>query len=1006
MEFKICHKSLDTLHLGTKEPKAYYIPYSSVDEAITFQRKNSSYYIDLCKEWKIKFFPSFEDVDTRFVASCDFSGFDGITVPRCWQMYTQRDYDKPMYSNLRYPFHTDPPHVPDENPCAAYYTGFAVYPEMLGRRLALNFEGVSSCFYLWVNGEFTGYSQVSHCTSEFDITDKVREGENTLCVLVVKWCDGTYLEDQDFFRLSGIFRDVYILLRNKKGIEDFTVETEISGGGKSARVSAAYTLYEEGESVSFALAAPDGGIIKTGEADGGFFSLEINSPLLWSDETPNLYTLFLTAGDEVIPERIGIREVKINKGRLLVNGEPVKLKGVNRHDSHPENGYAVTPDDMLNDLLLMKRANVNAIRASHYPNSPLFLELCDLYGFYVINEADLETHGMGYEVEGEWDWQRWSLLSRLPEWKESYVDRAKRLYERDKNRASVIMWSLGNESGAGENHRAMARYIRGGNKKVIIHYENSHLEFKAVEDGADYSDISDVESRMYPRIDYIESYLKNKSYKKPFFMCEYVDSVTTGDVYDYWRFVDKYDHFCGGCIWEFCDHAVNIPDKDGNPRYYYGGDFGEHPNDGICCLDGFVYPNRRPRPGYYDMKKVYEPFRGSFDGKGTVKIKSVRYFTPLSDLAAVWTLSGEKRKIARGRINALRIEPREENEYQLFNIDTYKDKLKGDCFLTISVIQNKDTPWADKGYEVGFLQYEIPVKKEEKPLKGKSIAFTEDGRFIRAKAGKTEFVFDKSYGRISEYSVNGIQLLSDNSAFDIWRAPNYNGGSKDRWLLERFDRITQKTYGAKLIESGKDRITIESSFCLGAHSCLPVIRASAKYTFNKDGSVNIKVSGSIRENAPLLPRLGLRLVLPAGFELIEYFGLGEAETYPDRYKAARFGEYKLTVTENFEHYIRPQENSSRYKTRWVKIKNTEGAALYAEGFGMDEFSFSASHYTANDLVSAAHDFELVAKKETYLNLDWRVNAISEDRLLADNKNKRLLSDKSFEFGFTLKAIRE
>lgn len=1006
LEFKIFHKSLETLHMNTQKPGAYFIPYSTMDEALTFQRENSSFYTDLCGEWKFRFYPSFEDVDLSCVAVADISDYDSITVPRSWQMYTGRDYDKPMYSNLQYPFHTDPPHVPDENPCGAYYTTFCVTKDMQGRRLMLNFEGVSSCFYLWVNGTFTGYSQVSHSTSEFDISDFVLEGENTLTVLVVKWCDGTYLEDQDFFRLSGIFRDVYILHRNKKGIEDFSVKTDIQSNEKSARISVSYSLYEKGNVISYVLFSPNGKTAHRGEADGGLFSIDIKSPLPWNDEMPYLYTLFILVEDEIIPVRIGIREFKIDNRKLLVNNKPIKLKGINRHDSHPDNGYTVTRRDMINDLMLMKRANVNAIRTSHYPNSPLFLELCDELGFYVINEADLETHGMGYEVEGEWDWQRWSLLSRMPEWKEAYIDRARLLYERDKNHPSIIFWSLGNESGVGANHRAMAQYIRSKDEKAIIHYENSHLEFKAIEDGADYSDISDVESRMYPKADYIERYLADKSNKKPLFMCEYVDSVTTGDVYDYWSYVDKYDNFCGGCIWEFCDHAVNVPDGNNNPRYFYGGDFGEHPNDGICCLDGLVYPDRRPRPGYFDMKKVYEPFRGGFDGKGTIKIKNVRYFLPLSDLTAVWTLSHSVGKIASGRIESLQIEPQVEKEYTLFDLNKIKEKLKENCFLTISLIQNEATPWAQKGYEVGFMQFEIPTIKEKKRLKQNTVKFVEDKRFIRASTGRISFVFDKAFGSISEYSLNGTPLLFQKSSFDIWRAPNYNGGSKERWLLERFDRITQKTYYSKLIECDAKHIKIECSFCLGAHSCLPVIRASAIYTFNGDGTVNISVSGSVRNNAPLLPRLGLRLVLPSGFERIEYFGLGETETYPDRYKAARFGEYSLSVQENFEHYIRPQENSSRYKTRWVKIKNTEGIGLFAEGFGMDDFPFSASHFTANQLIEAAHDFELEPREETYLNLDWRVNSISEDRLLATSQNKRLLDDKSFKFGFTLKAIRE
>ena len=1001
MEFKQYHKSLEHLHIGTEKPRAYFIPHDSLETALSGDRNSSYYLTNLCGEWSFKYFKSFEDFYSGFnVADCTTSEFAEVQVPGCFQLYDIEGMDKPLYSNLMYPFPTDPPHVPEENPCGLYVKDIEISDEMLERQSIITFEGVSSCFYLWVNGEFAGYSQVSHCTSEFNITEYVKQGTNRIAVLVVKWCDGSYLEDQDYFRLSGIFREVYILSRNKIRLEDVFIKQSFNDDFSLCTLHIDCTLTGN-TPVLYGLASPKGELIAQGESNESKFDIEIQSPYLWNDEKPYVYNLFLTVEDEIIPLQLALKKAEIKDKKLLINGKAVKLRGINRHDSHPEKGYAVDMEHMVNDSLLLKRANVNAIRTSHYPNDPRFYDVAEALGFYFIDETDIETHGMGYNTSADWDWTRWSMLSTIPEWKEAYVDRAARLFERDKNHGCVIMWSLGNESGCGVNHRAMREYIKSRDENAIVHYENSHLEFKAVPEGECFKDISDVESRMYAGVNYIDDYCNNEEYTKPFYMCEYVCSMTTGDVYGYWELVDKYDNFCGGCIWELTDHAINIPDEKGNPRYYYGGDFDEFPNDGICCIDGLVFPDRTPRPGYYDMKKVYEPFRGSYEN-GILTVKSVRYFESLSDLSLKWKLTKNNEILAEGELDALDIAPQAEKAYTLFDEKDFT--LCGDCFLTASICQKNDTPWAEKGYEIGFLQFEIKCEKFTCETEENDVTLADDGRYATITCGKAQYVFDKPYGRICSIKRDGKELLVAPVKWKMWHAPTYNRGSADEWLANHLHHVAQKTYSTE-IEYTDNKVIILTEIALGGPANPPILKGKVTYIFSCDGSVAISICGDIRENAPILPRLGIELTMNEENENIIYFGLGETETYPDRHKAARYGEYELTVTDNFVHYVRPQENSSHFKTRRVAVGKKGGIGIFAEGFmGAEEFSFNASHYSAEQLTEVRHDFELKKEPCTYLNLDGRFNGISESSELDNEENNLIFDEKNVKFGFKLKTI--
>ena len=609
---------------------------------------------------------------------------------------------------------------------------------------------------------------------------------------------------------------------------------------------------------------------------------------------------------------------------------------------------------------------------------------------------------MGYDWEGEWDWTRWSHLSSAPEWREAYVDRAKRLFERDKNHGCVVLWSLGNESGAGVNHRAMAQYIRSRDDRALVHYENSHLEFKAVPEGENFADISDVESRMYAGTEYIESYLNNKEYTKPFYMCEYVCSMSTGDVYPFWDLVEKYDNNFGGCIWEWCDHAVNVPDKNGNARYFYGGDFGDFPNSSICCIDGLVYPDRTPRPGYFDMKRVYQQYSAAYNGDGSVTVTSRRRFTTLDDTAIHWTLSESGKTVSEGTTAVLSTPAQGSTTVKLFDPADF-DSLPS-CLLTLSFVSTKDTPWAEKGFETGFEQFILKDYTPYVPKDGR-VELNENDRFAVIKAGNIAYTFDKPYGRISSITCGGKELLSAPVEPQIWRAPCYNRGSSEMWRLKNFRYAAQKTYSCLVCETDGG-VCIKTKIAIGGPSCPPVIHADVYYKFTPDGCVTLLFDGDVIEKCPILPKVGYRLFMPAENENVSYFGFGPREAYVDRYKSQRLGLWNTTATDNFEHYIRPQENGAHYGTRFAEVYSN-AAGLRFEPFGMEHFSFNAQHFTAQMLEDTKHDFELEPLEDTVVSLDWRMTGISEAEYHNDPERAlRRIDEKKLNFGFVIRPFEK
>ncbi|MBP9989134.1 MAG: DUF4981 domain-containing protein, partial [Ruminococcus sp.] len=848
-------------------------------------------------------------------------------------------------------------------------------------------------FYLWVNGKFKGYSQVSHCTSEFDITDLLVDGENTFEVLVVKHCTGSYMEDQDFFRLSGIFRDVYILERDEIHISDIFIDINVADDFKSAEICVDATMNGNTE-ISWEFFSPDNEKIADGKS-GNNFSFAVENPRLWNAENPKIYSLLINSGDEFISFPIGIRRIEIKDKCLLLNGEKIKIRGINRHDSNPEKGYALCVDDMLEDLYILKRGNVNAIRTSHYPNDPRFLEMCDRLGFMVIDEADLESHGMGYNY-GDWYWDYWAHLRDTPEWENSCIDRSERLFERDKNHGCVIMWSLGNESGCGENHRKMANFIRSRQPKAIIHYENARLEYEERVGGRDFKDISDVESRMYASLEYLEEYLNDEKMTKPFFYCEYVSAWSTGDIPLHWRDFEKYDNYCGGCIWELTDHAVNIGTKE-NPKFRYGGDFGDYPNDHIFCTDGLIFPDRKVRPGFYDMKIEYQPFEIKYsDGK--IIVKNKRYFTSLCDYKICWNIEENGNEVLSGEIIEIDIAPQAEKEFELF--ENYN--AKGFTALNIFFKQKNDTLWAEKDFEIGHKQF---ILSDDKIVcetnKSSELKLNESRTKIEIFCGETKYVFDKITGKI--ISINaGEDLICEPLNYAVMKPYLPFGEVVEKWKRARFDHIYQKTYSSEIIENCAEKICIKTKISFAASAMPPGITADAVYTFTSDGKLNVTVKADVTQRAPELPRFGLQIEMPKGFESVEYLGYGPVESYAERFASQMLRKYQTSVDENFVHYIKPDENGAHYRTKFACIKNENGHGFLFEDTGKNGFVFNAKHYDDEQLINTKHDDELIRLDKTIVNLDYKIHADKVGSF--DREPHRSFDEKSFKFSYNIFAF--
>ncbi len=999
------YENLEKIHVNTCPIRSYYVPCE--ENSVTEIMENSSRVTMLSgDDWKFKLYNNPYEIKPFFEENFAENGFDTIAVPSCWQIL---GYEPHAYLNVQYPIPYDPPFVPDENLSGAYIKHFTLSEEKATMKNYLNFEGVDSCLYVWVNGKFVGYSTVSHSTSEFDITNFVKAGENKLAVLVLKWCTGTYIEDQDKLRMNGIFRDTYIISRPQNHIFDYYVKTTLDESYKNGLISITCDWVGEILPTKVALYSPSGDFIEEKELAENKTSFKIENATLWTAETPFQYTVKMYNESETFLQKVGIKQFEVKGNLLLVNGQLIKLKGTNRHDSDPYTGYTISREQLTIDLALMKQHNFNAIRTSHYPNAPWATQLYSKYGFYVIDEADIETHGNDMLYGGGHrnknyknkfvDDVTYGLLCHDKSFEESLVDRVQRLVSRDKNCACVLLWSLGNESAYGPNLEKAAAWIKSYDKDMLVHYESSIYQMEGYEN--DLSNL-DVYSHMYADIDSTEQNFTTWMTDKPFLQCEFVHAMGNGpgDIEDYFEQIYAHDSYAGGFVWEWCDHSVYMgKTADGKDKFFYGGDWGEQLHDGNFCVDGLVYPDRTPSTGLIEWKNVARPVRAyDVDVKnGIVKIANKLDFTNLKDALTIYfEVSCNGEIVERGAVEEIDLAPHAEAEIKVnFNLPK-----EGKIYLRLIYKQKFDSDFVKAGDELGFDQILVfeSEKVEIKREKALKISTCDLGKYIELYGENFRYVYNKFTGTFETMVKDSINILTKPMDFNIWRAPTDNDRVIRReWAKVGYDRAKTKTYSTEITEKS-ECVILKTSLTISAVMVQWIAKAVAVWTISNDGKINLNVEVERNTDLPFLPRFGVRLPLNNDFKNVDYKGFGPYESYCDKRRSSYYGKFSSTVCEMHEDYIKPQENGSHYGCDKVAIfgDNSYGISVFG-----DNFSFNVSDYTAEELTAKGHNFELEKSGSTILCLDGRMSGIGSGSCGPQLSPKYQVNDKNFTFNFDI-----
>ncbi|MCL6625013.1 MAG: DUF4981 domain-containing protein [Alicyclobacillus shizuokensis] len=988
-------ESLKILHRNRLPSRAYFFAYNDETSALTYEREMSADFQLLNGQWKFSYAPSPQEAPEGFAEeSFDVSGWDDIEVPSNWQL---QGYGRPQYTNQCYPFPVDPPRVPTENATGSYRRDFFLPAHWLTKRVLLRFEGVDSAFHVWINGHLVGYSQGSRLASEFDISPHVREGKNVLAVRVYQWSDGSYLESQDMWWLSGIFRDVYLVATPKVHLYDYSVQTILDSDYRNAKLRLVATVANaskedvHGYHLHMKLLDADYKIvvenieesfsIPGGQNRSFELTATVDNPNKWTAETPYLYHLIITIEDnneqmtQVIPSRVGFRSIEIRNGLMLVNGVAIMLKGVNRHDHHPVLGRAVSLEWMKQDVILMKQHHINAVRTSHYPNDPRFFDLCDEYGLYVIAETDLETHGFhvdGYDHPGNWD-----RLSDDEAWREAYIDRIDRLVATAKNHPSIIMWSLGNESGYGCNHVAMAEWARKKDPTRLVHYEGETR--RLIETHADFNTaVMDVHSTMYTSVALLEEWGQMTHLKRPHILCEYAHAMGNGPggLKEYWEVFYKYPRLQGGFVWEWMDHGIQTTNKGGESYFAYGGDFGDEPNDSNFVIDGLVMPDRTPSPGLHELKKVMEPVKVEAVDLQTGVFKIInRYdFISLGHLRLVWSIVADGKVLETGAQSVPEIPAGTAGTVKLPYTMPASGIAGTEYWLNIHFVTANDTVWMPAGFEVAWEQYLLPVAVSAglpvrlDPLP--PMHFQEDTKSIHITGAQFELRFDKIYGRIDRWTYLGLQICAEGPKLNFWRAPTDNDQiSALMWRKLGVHQLMQRVDSTDFEAHRGGKVAV---IRVQARIAPPILEwgidCTYTYTVYATGDIIVDVAGTPRGDKPLtFPRIGLQMKLPKSFHRVRWYGRGPGESYPDSKLANRIGWYSRSLDEMYTPYVYPQENGNRSDVRWVSLTGWRGYGLLV--CGLPTVNFSVHRFTPEDLDRARHTYELVPRNDVVLNVD-------------------------------------
>jgi len=932
--------------------RSYYIP------------ENEGAYIDLNGRWDFSFYKRDFDEKPHKTGTID--------VPSCWQC---RGYEKPYYTNVTYPFPVNPPYVPNENPMGVYKRTFEI--DDTSKRYYIVFEGVDSCLELYINGKYVGYSEGSRLQAEFDITDFVKEGTNTIEAKVRKWCSGSYLEDQDCFRYNGIFRDVYILKRPKNHITDVDIRTTENSVIAKFSGKALCTLFDADDKVILSVEAEN-------KAE-----INVDNPIQWNAEKPYLYRLQIESEGEVINFDVGFVTYGINeRAAFTVNGTEVKLKGINHHDTHPQNGYTMTDVEIMLDLELMKELNINCIRTSHYPPTPKFLQYCNRMGFYVMLETDIEIHGFtarypagGYDsydcLKGNPEW-----IGNRAEWKNAYIERMERAYNRDKNNPCIFSWSTGNESGHCENNYEMIKWLRNTDDRRIIHCEDaSRTAYGWGQQDTSYYNRPDIHSRMYASYQDMEDYAKNNKMNLAYFLCEYSHAMGNGpgDVRDYWDIIYKYPKLIGGCIWEWADHTFI---ENGVPKY--GGDFGELTSDENFCMDGLVTHNRSFKAGSLCTKYAYQNVR--FEHKdGKLKITNLFDFTNLNEYFVDISLNIDGEEIKKERL-CLDINPKESKEIE---INAPKSCMLG-AYL-VCRLKDKDEK------ELGLSEFELLSSVIDEKEASDKVKIEEDENKFVIKSGSTVFEISKHLGHIESIKKNGKEQLASPSALTSWRAPIDNErtvwqkwGHSNVWEGENLDRIFDQ-----MIEISKNENKIITKGFLSGVGRMPFLEYTIEYSFFNDGIMKLSLNGKVRENCMWLPRVGFEFKLPSKMKKFRYFGRGPYENYCDMFLHTTTDWYESDVEKEFVNYSMPQEHGNHSNCRKLEMK--DGISFTA----CDKFEINVSRYDSMALTAAKHTDELKPNGFTNVRIDYKNSGIGSNSCGPVLLEKYRLDEKKISFEFYL-----
>ncbi len=978
------------LHRGREKARVGFFPYQNSAAAAAGQRGSSVYYRPLNGQWQFLWSPAPDQVPEAFIQpDYDAGDWDSIPVPSNWEML---GYGRPNYTNVNYPFPYDPPFVPDDNPVGCYRKPFTCPSRWSGKRVMIHFDGVDSYFELYLNGSFIGCSKVAHMPAEFDLTGRLRAGENLLAVKVFQWSDGAYLEDQDFWRVHGIFREVCLIADEPLHLRDLWTEAGLTSDYREGTLHVHAELRNDGPAVAaeLRLSLFSGGVLKNTfvspvnlAADSEMtldetFQLGPVEP--WTPETPNRYLLLaeLQAGPAApavfYPFQIGFRTVERRGVEVLVNGRPIKLRGVNRHDTSSLYGHVTPYGDLIKDICLMKQHNINTVRTSHYPNDPRWLDLCDQYGLFVIDETDLETHG---------DHITDFALSSDPDWTAAFLDRVERMVRRDRNHPSIIFWSMGNESGYGSNHEAMIGLTRRLDPTRLIHYCE-----------AGWRPEVDMISVMYPaahklpgtgRTDLKPAGFMDRDYSvaeyalaadRPFFMCEYAHAMGNGpgNLQEYWDLIYRYPSLLGGCVWEWVDHGLVKENEDGEPFYAYGGDFGDYPNDGIFCVDGLNYPHRVPHTGLMELKKVLQPVTVDWSdpSAGKITLTNRRLFTGLDDLEGRWSLLRDGHEVKYGTIGLTGFAAGESREISLpaLSVDSISD-----WELNLVFSQKEGNLWSPAGFVVARDQYQLaaPEKQAESSAKSpENLTVDEEDGILLINGDNFSLEFNLIQGIMTDYRWQDMPMIQMGPQTYLWRAPTDNdiGGYRaaGHWQAERLDHLQNRTASCDWRRED-DRIVIVCETVQAPPVLKPACRSVYTYTVFCDGSIRIQVHFEPRGDLPYLPRLGTRWQLSGELAQVAWYGRGPQESYPDKKSAAFIGFYQAGVEDLHEPYIRPQENGAHADTQFVALTNGLGVGLLFSAESV--FSFTAHDYSDEALTEATHDHLLERDEDiVWLAIDY------------------------------------